>query len=272
MAQDIPSSEVVVEYINESGGQITITLDGEDFVLSASRAKPRPLVEQAQSYIGTIASSVWHHPTDVTIPIFLAPVLAGVFNPIAPQAQQNAQAVMRIAVGSLAGVYNDPKHLRLALQMLLVYQQTDLRGRMLLAMGTRFFVGGAASRWVFSFGGRLKPKSRTGKISKGLGMFLLASIGSTYRVCRNIYERDPRNAMPNPYSALAAILTGEDRIIDLPQEIGIDAYFKIRTYLIENPDAIQLDDAELILIQKAINAVFDFISDPRSFVSQNAND
>jgi len=272
MAQDIPSSEIVVDYVNESGGKITITLDGEDFVLSASRAKPRPLVEQAQEYIGTVASSVWHHPTDVTIPIFLAPVLAGVFNPIAPQAQRNALAIMRIAVGSLSVVYNDPKHLRLALQMLLVYQQTDLRGRMLLAAGTRLGTSMTLSKWVFSFGGRLKPKSRAGKIGAGLGMFFLASIGSTYRVSRNIYERNPHNAMPNVYSALAAITTGEDRIIDLPQEIGIDAYFKIRTYLIENPDAIQLADAELILIQKAINAVFDFISDPRGFVSQNAND
>ena len=76
--------DVVVEYTDEAVGQITVTIDGEDFVISASRTKPRPIIEQAEGYIGTIASSAWHHPTDVTIPIMLAPVLAGLFNPIAP--------------------------------------------------------------------------------------------------------------------------------------------------------------------------------------------
>jgi len=45
----------------------------------------------------------------------------------------------------------------------------------------------------------------------------------------------------------------DDRIISLPQEIGVNAYFQIRNYLRENPDAIQLQDAELQTIQSAIN-------------------
>lgn len=273
MPQDsAESGDIVVEYTNEAGGQITIVIDGEDFVISASRTKPRPIIDQAEGYIGTIASSAWHHPTDVTIPIFLAPVLGGVFNPIAPQAQQNAQAVMRIAVQALTTVWRDPEQLRLALQLFLVYKQTDLRGQMLLASTTRIATGMTFSSWLFTLGGRLKRGGVAGAVGRGVILFVLSSIGAIYRVSLNAHrEMGPNGILPTE-AVIAAIITGEDRIISMPREIGVDAYFQIRNYLRENPDAIQLQDAELQLIQSAINGFFDFIADPRGFISSNAPD
>ena len=264
MAQDIPSSEIVIDYVNERGGKITITLDGEDFVLSASRTKPRPLVEQAQEYMGTVASSIWHHPTDVTAGAFLIPTYLGVFNNIAPQAQQNAQAVMGIAASALRVVWHDREHLRLVLQMLLVYQQTDLRGRMLLASSTRIVAGGALSSWIFSLGGRIK-KYGAARIAVTTA---LSIIGSVYRVCFKMHQNKVSVMDTGPYPVIAAMITGEDRIFGLAQEIGVDSYFKIRTYLREHPEAIQLDDTELQIMQAAINVVFDFLNDAENFLSK----
>lgn len=68
-----------------------------------------------------------------------------------------------------------------------------------------------------------------------------------------------------PYPFPAAIISGEDRVFQLAREIGVDAYFEIRQYLRANPDAIQLQDTELQLVQKAINWLFDAIEDPLGF-------
>lgn len=266
------SGDIIVGYTDEAGGRITVTIDGEDFVISASRTKPRPIIEQAEGYIGTIASAAWHHPTDVTIPILLAPVLAGTFNPIAPQAQQNAQAVMRIAMQALHTVWRDPEHLRLALQLFLVYKQTDLRGQMLLASTTRIATGMTFSSWLFTLGGRLKKGGVAGAVGRGVTLFILSSIGAIYRVSLNaLREMGPDGILPTE-AVIAAIITGEDRIISLPREIGVDAYFQIRNYLREHPESIQLQDTELQLIQAAINGFFDFIADPRGFISSNPPD
>ncbi len=84
-----------------------------------------------------------------------------------------------------------------------------------------------------------------------------------------MHERDPRQTIHDPYSILLAVITGEDRIIDLPQELGVDAYFRLRTYLREHPEAVQLEDGELELAQAAIDWFFDFVEDPTGFVSSN---
>jgi len=261
------SGDVVITYENDLGGQITIEIDGDDFVISASRVRPRPVVDQAADYVGTAASAIYYHPVDVTIPFMLAPTLAGVFNAIAPQAQQNAQQVMRIALDALSPI-RDPENLRLALQMLLVYMQTDTRGRLALATIVRTGAGATVTPWIFSFGGRWKTTSALGGAARAGGLFALATIGSIYRVSLKMHRRGTQ--LMGPYSVLLAMITGEDRLIDLPQELGTDAYFTLRNHLRENPDAIQLEDGELQLAQAAINWFFDFISDPQGFVGQHS--
>ena len=269
MPQDTPhtSGDITITYENDLGGQITIDIDGEDFVISASRVRPRPIVDRAADYIGTTASAVYYHPVDVTIPIMLAPVLGGAFNAIAPQAQRNAQQVLRIAVDALSPI-SDPGNLRLALQMLLVYMQTDTRGRLALATLMRTVSGVAFTPWVFSFGGRWKIKSRGGRIARSGGLFALSTIGAIYRVCLKIHQRRPGQVL-GPYSVLLAMITGEDRIVDLPHELGLDAYFALRNHLRQNPDAIQLEDGELELAQATLSWFFDFIENPSGFVSAN---
>ncbi|MBS8226918.1 hypothetical protein, partial [Vannielia litorea] len=111
-----------------------------------------------------------------------------------------------------------------------------------------------------------------GAVGRGLTLFVLSSIGAIYRVSLNaLRNMGPDGILPTE-AVVAAIITGEDRIISLPQVIGADAYFQIRTYLREHPEAIQLQDAELQMMQAAINGFFDFIADPRGFISNNAPD
>lgn len=254
-------SDIVVTYQNDLGGQITITLDGEDFVLSAARARPTPLMRQAQEYMGTIGASIWHHPTDVMAATFLLGTLDGQFDWINPQASRNARDVMRLPLEGLISVWNDPEQLRLELQMLLVYQQTDLRGRMLLATGTRFATGMTLSNWIFSLGGRIKP----GALARGTALFALASLGSIYRISMRMHQARISVMNTGIYPFLAAIISGEDRIFQLAREIGVDSYFAIRQYLRDHPEAIQLEDEELRLMQQAINWIFDALEDPAGF-------
>ncbi|ANB33274.1 hypothetical protein M2324_003611 [Rhodovulum sulfidophilum] len=265
MAQDhAPVSDVTVTYENDLGGQITITIDGTDFVLSAARARPAPLVRQAQEYAGTIASSIWHQPTDVTTGAFLLATLGGTFDGIAPQGSRNARAVMSLPVEAFGMLRRDWRQLRLELQMLLVYQQTDLRGRMLLASGTRIATGMTVTPWIFSLGGRVKGYA----LARGAATFALATLGAVYRMSMRMYEAKLSVMDTGPYPFLAAIISGEERIFHLAREIGIDSYFEIRNYLRDHPEAIQLEDTELRLVQKAINWVFDALEDPAGFTDK----
>src|SRR5690606_5457933 len=216
--------DIVIKYENDFGSQVKIALgDEKEFVINAARVKPVPLAKQVEAYVKTAGLSVWHHPTDVTTAMFLGTALAGGFDWVNADISGNAKAVMRLPVEALGIVYKSPLELRLALQMLLIYQQTDLRGRALLALTVRMGTGLTLSNWIFSLGGRVKG----GKLARGAAIGALSMIGSLYRLSLKMFMEGKTVMDSGLHPFLSAIITGEDHILNLAQELGTNPYDEI---------------------------------------------
>ncbi|MFA7432280.1 MAG: hypothetical protein WCZ72_01070 [Gemmobacter sp.] len=248
------------------GRTIFITIDEDDFVIEAARTRPEPLVDIVRQYAWGTGVAAAQHPLDVNIGYWYAATWAGAFDWLSSRASGNARFIARIFLDNTLPTRSNPAQSRLAAQILLLYLDSDLRGKIFVQFAARQYYGGIFSLWLHSFNGRITPWYTVPS------NIVLSAVGAIYRVCmriaRHMNTSDLTGHIVGPETFMNAILTGDDDIIDIVGAFpSAEQYFAIRNYLLANPHAIEINRTELRAIEWLLDQAFEFFAEPESYMS-----
>lgn len=273
MAQDAPS-EVIVNIPTNNGGNISVRIGEDDFIVDAARGQPEPLLNQAANVVGASIKAAVSHPIDVNVAWWYAAARLGAFDMWSSRPRENAERLARIFRDNTIAL-SRPADRRIAIQMVLLYYETDVRTKLLWQLGSRQVGGSILSYTVYSFGGRLAPNLAT-KAALGAHNFFASMAGAATRACIAVMENSNPNDMTGhivgPHFIINALLTGDDTVIDMANLLGPLVYFQLIQHLREHPEAVRIDDAELRTIERIVIWLERYYSSPKAALENPPTD
>lgn len=273
MPQDAPS-EITVKIPTNNGGTINVTIGENDFIVDAARGQPEPLLNQAAEVVGSSIKAVVSHPVDVNVAWWYAAARMGAFDIWSSRPRENAERLAHIYRDNSIALRRGSDR-RIAIQMLLLYYETDVRTKLLWQLASRQVGGSIMSYTVYSFGGRLAP-NLAAKAALGVHNFFASMAGAVTRACIAIMENSDPNDMTGhivgPHFLINAILTGDDTVIDMAKLLGPPVYFQLIQHLREHPEAVRIDDAELRAIERVVLWLEEYYSSPKAALENTPND
>ncbi|PDT39082.1 hypothetical protein CO671_00825 [Rhizobium sp. M10] len=143
--------------VRENGSRITTTYDGDDFIFEAARGLPAPILDQVGEYLGAAVKGFASHPTDVMIAILWIMALEGQFDTYGSGARVHAGKIDQVLGVAWNGQTRE--QIRIEMQLYLLWQQTELRGKFLVGFGSRLAGGIFVSGPVYTLGGKLAAET-----------------------------------------------------------------------------------------------------------------
>lgn len=255
---------------------IEVVIDGDDFLLEVARRKPRPLYEVGLAHFGAAFQGVLSHPLDTGSAYWFGLAYMGELDFVWPKASTNARYILRVLLDNMTASQNLDDR-RAALKMLLLFYEADVRGLLYTKVASRLAGGVFMTSRVFRFYGRA-PGVRNIPLGSFTTVFahntLMSTVGALIKagikVARSSNPNDRTGHIVGPYTFLNAAITGDDTIIYLPAVFGTEQYFKLRNYLREHPEAIQINEWELKVLDALVDWLFgDFASDPAKAIKNS---
>lgn len=224
--------------VRENGSRITTTYDGDDFIIEAARGLPAPIVDQIAEYVGTAAKGFVSHPADVMIAILWIMALDGQFDTYGSGARVHAEKIDHV----LGVAWNGQtlEQIRIEIQLYLLWQQTELRGKFLVGFAGRTAGGVYLSNGIYSLGGKIALPNL------GLIIWFLSQVGAAVRLAHNVVKYEKRENQVASY--IHAFVTGSADGINISRELGAEQVAALRNILRANPNAIKFADPELQFI------------------------
>ncbi|MCX7560609.1 hypothetical protein OS190_13610 [Sulfitobacter sp. F26204] len=253
-----------MEIPTDNGGTITVTIGEDDFIIDAARSQAEPLLDRAVDYVGSGMRAAVSHPIDVNVAWWYTAARMGAFDIWSTRPRENAEGLARIFMDNAASLHRASDR-RIAIQMLLLYYETDLRSKLLWQLAARQVGGTILSFNIYSFGGRLAPNLAT-KAALASHNFFASMAGAAVRACIAVAENrtqgDLTGHIVGPHFLINALLTGDDTMFNLAHMLGPPTYFQLIAHLREHPEAIQIDDAEYALINRVVIWLEEYFTSP----------